>query len=183
MLLAPPQERIWTPPVKALKKDILMDMARRAQPVIYEVEARKQWSTQNASSSAQGGGLLTMPSGRGLLQRGVIGGRDAPDNLLGTLVGGQKRDRLPEGAGSVEGAPLNSNNSEKGGSVSEAIRISKLGSFQRKVALFRNRFFAATSARSRACKRSEVIKLAKAVKGTGSILPLSRELVESRSRA
>ena len=115
MLLAPPQERIWTPPVKALKKDILMDMARRAQPVIYEVEARKQWSTQNASSSAQGGGLLTMPSGRGLLQRGVIGGRDAPDNLLGTLVGGQKRDRLPEGAGSVEGAPLNSNNSKKGG--------------------------------------------------------------------
>lgn len=58
-----------------------------------------------------------------------------------------------------------------------------MGSFQKKVAIFRNNFFAATSARSRACKRAEVVKLAKPVSGRNSILPLSKELVESVAAA
>ena len=35
------------------QKDILLDMARRAQPVIREIEARKHWSVMNTASSVQ----------------------------------------------------------------------------------------------------------------------------------
>lgn len=40
-------------PRRGQQKDILLDMARRAQPVIREIEARKHWSVMNAASSAQ----------------------------------------------------------------------------------------------------------------------------------
>lgn len=48
-----PRPRHLDTPRKAVKKDILLDMARRAQPVIQEVEARKQWSVQMAGSTSQ----------------------------------------------------------------------------------------------------------------------------------
>ena len=35
------------------RRTILLDMARRAQPVIREIEARKHWSVMNTASSAQ----------------------------------------------------------------------------------------------------------------------------------
>ena len=58
-----------------------------------------------------------------------------------------------------------------------------MGSFQKRVAAFRGRFFAATSAKSRACKREEITKLARAVKGGANILPLSRDTVEAVAAA
>ena len=94
-----------------------------------------------------------------------------PGDMLGSLLGNSNSGRQVEGA-PVESAPLRI--SKKGGSVAEAIRISRLGSFQKKVALFRNRFFAASSTRARACKRAEVLKLARSVKGSGSALPHCR---------
>jgi len=100
--------------------------------------------------------------------------------MLGSLLGNSNSGRQVEGA-PVESAPLRI--SKKGGSVAEAIRISRLGSFQKKVALFRNRFFAASSTRARACKRAEVLKLARSVKGSGSVLPLSKETVEAVAAA
>lgn len=71
------------------------------------------------------------------------------------------------------------NHSRKSGSVNEAIRVAKMANSQKRVAGFRNRFFALSSMRSRACKWAEILKLAKSIRGEGSILPLSRELVEA----
>ena len=49
-----PRPRQLETPRKAVRKDILLDMARRAQPVIQEVEARKNWSVQKVGSASQG---------------------------------------------------------------------------------------------------------------------------------
>lgn len=127
------------------------------------------------------GNVLSSPSGVGLLQQGFVNGRNFGDDPLGALV-------RPISDGGQAEVPLNGPRTptkevKKGGSVAEAIRIAKMGSFQRRVAIFRNRFFAASSARSRASKRAEMIKLARSIKGSNNILPLSKELVESVSAA
>ena len=108
-----------------------------------------------------------------------MGGALTPEPLL-ALVRPKPGGELPEGP--VE---LNQNHGQakRGGSVAEAIRISKMGSFQRRVAAFRGKFFAATSARARASKRAEIIKLAKAVRGSNEILPLNKTLVEGVAAA
>lgn len=124
--------------------------------------------------------MLTGQNDMGILQSGRAHSLTMNGEVLSTLVGGQTRDRRSEGPQSFENLPRES---KKGGSVADAIRIAKMGSFQKKVAIFRNNFFAATSARSRACKRAEVVKLAKSVSGRNSILPLSKELVESVAAA
>ena len=49
-----PKARQLDTPRKAVRKNILLDMAQRAQPVIQEVEARKHWSTQSRENPAQG---------------------------------------------------------------------------------------------------------------------------------
>jgi hypothetical protein len=46
-----PGRRVLDTPRRAPKKDILLDMAMRAQPVLVEVEARKRWSVQNTSAA------------------------------------------------------------------------------------------------------------------------------------
>lgn len=49
-----PKPSVMDTPRRGHQKDILLDMARRAQPVIREVEARKHWSVQNSWLEAQG---------------------------------------------------------------------------------------------------------------------------------
>jgi len=49
-----PKPRQLDTPRKAVRKNILLDMAQRAQPVIQEVEARKHRSTQSRENPAQG---------------------------------------------------------------------------------------------------------------------------------
>ena len=157
------------------QKDILLDMARRAQPVIREIEARKHWSVMNTASSAQDEMFWVPPQGWASYSKGTSNGRDFGSDPLRALV------RPMSGGGQVEvplkGPMIPPKEVKKGGSVSEAIRISKMGSFQRILAIFR------TSARSRAPKRAEMIKLVKSIKGSNNILPLSKELVESVSAA
>ena len=124
--------------------------------------------------------VLTRPNNLGLLRGGTglkptDSGR-ALGSLLGNVGGGRRAD------GALE-EPETQRSDKKGGSVAEAIRISRLGTFQKKVALFRNRFFAASSTRARACKRAEVLKLAKSVKGSDNVLPLSKETVEAVAAA
>jgi hypothetical protein len=126
------------------------------------------------------GNLLNVPLGKGLLQLGQVNGRGLNADPMAGLVRPRVRGDLPQEPG--EGNPQ-VGGPKKGGSVAEAIRISRMGSFQRRVAVFKNKFFAATSARSRASKRSEIIKLAKAVKGSDNILPLNKDLVEGVAAA
>ena len=124
--------------------------------------------------------MLISSLGKGLLQQGHVNGRGLNAEPLLALVRPKPGGELPEGP--VE---LNQNHGQakRGGSVAEAIRISKMGSFQRRVAAFRGKFFAATSARARASKRAEIIKLAKAVRGSNEILPLNKTLVEGVAAA
>jgi hypothetical protein len=52
-LATPTKSMMLGTPRRGQQKDILLDMARRAQPVIREVEARKHWSVQNAWLESQ----------------------------------------------------------------------------------------------------------------------------------
>ena len=52
-LATPTKSTMLGTPRGGQQKDILLDMARRAQPVIREVEARKHWSVQNAWLESQ----------------------------------------------------------------------------------------------------------------------------------
>ena len=131
-----------------------------------------------------GGKLLSSPSGRGLLQMGKLSG-SLGGNPLESMLGRTPVGERPEvdlGGTWMHGWESQQQQEERWLSC-RAIRIAKGGSFQRKVMAFRSCFFSATSARSRTCKREEIIKLARAVKPHTNILPLSKDLVESVAAA
>ena len=68
-------------------------------------------------------------------------------------------------------------------SVSDAIKIAKLKTFGSVVDKFKKRFFSVSSEKSRQCKRTEVMKLARQISGSVRPLPLDKETVEGVAAA
>eukprot|EP00435_Cladocopium_sp_Y103_P009529 s616_g2.t1 len=106
-------------------------------------------------------------------------GRSAQGGSIGQLVGMKRSAPVEADDFFDQNRDANKNKKKKGGSIQGAIEVAKSGKFSKTLSSFRSRFFAASSAKSRASKRAEVLRLAKAVAGDNRVLPLSKDLVEA----
>eukprot|EP00435_Cladocopium_sp_Y103_P033500 s818_g8.t1 len=97
---------------------------------------------------------------------------------LGDLVG--TAHRQPDSKMPV---PTEDHRTVSKGSVKDAIDIAKGKGFAKVVDKFKRKFFAASSERSRMCKRSEVMQLAREVAGNKRPLPLDRGIIEGVAAA
>jgi hypothetical protein len=152
-------------------------MAKRAQPVLWEVDRRREWwverEREKRALKGIGGRLMA-------LDRGRSGGLAEGSELMCGLV--RQRDDKTTTRGSLT-APQAAVENNKKASVAKAIKIAKSPGFTRVLWSFRRRFHAASARASRDCKRSEVLKLAKEVAGETRVLPLSRATVEGVAAA
>ena len=147
------------PPKRGVRSTILHDMAKRAQPVLWEVDRRREWwverEREKRALKGIGGRLMA-------LDRGRSGGLAEGSELMCGLV--RQRDDKTTTRGSLT-APQAAVENNKKASVAKAIKIAKSPGFTRVLWSFRRRFHAASARASRDCKRSEVLKLAKEVAG------------------
>ena len=119
------------------------------------------------------------PSGKGFLQAGRVLGSEPAASISGLVGNSLARPDVEVDMPKTHRREVK----RKGGSMADAVVAAKSSRFPELRNSFRAKFFAASSLRSRQCKRSEVLKLARAVAGSQAVLPLSKDTVEGVATA